>query len=296
MPLHLSMQRNEKVIGNITFCRRRNHWYIRYFAVSAMFQSTAKHKSRDSKSGLLKTELNTFFQNAFDGEYSEEKVESFYAYIDPKNEKSLWMSETFGFETVGELATQTFSRVRPKATRRVECITDWSALSALVEEHFADYHYYFTAQTEKPPYYVLRDDSDEILAMAKTSLAKWEIKRLPGKFGEILTKLIPFIPGLRKIVQPKNHTFIVPEAVFVKDNDPNLLTELFEGILAKENQHLIIWWVDKKDELYSSVQSRLKWGLLHKIVGVSGVNVVCRQNRKSEVAKSPIYTVGIDFI
>jgi len=295
MSLHLSMERNEKVLGNVTFCRRNGDWYVRYFAFSASSQSMGKLKSK-SKSNFLKSELNTFFEACLTEGYDGREVKSFYAYIDPKNEKSLWMSETFGFKTIAEVATQTFSRVRPKSSPRLERLTDWTAVQELVEKQFGGYQYYFETQTKKPPFYVLRDDDGEILAMAKTSLAKWEIKRLPGKFGGVLTKMIPFILGLRKIIRPKNHTFIVPEAVFVKDNDPNHLTELFEGILATENQHLIIWWVDKKDELYSSVHSRLKWGLLHKIVGVSGVNVVCRRNSKSGEEGVPVYTTGIDFI
>ena len=233
MPLHLSMERNEKVLGNVTFCRRNRDWYVRYFAFSESSQSTGKHKSK-SKTNVLKSELNNFFEACLTEGYDGREVKSFYAYIDPKNEKSLWMSETFGFKTIAEVATQTFSRVRPKSSSRLERLTDWTQVQELVEEKFGGYQYYFEAQTKKPPFYVLRDDNGEILAMAKTSLAKWEIKRLPGKFGGVLTKMIPFIPGLRKIIRPKNHTFIVPEAVFVKKNDTSILTELFEGILAKE--------------------------------------------------------------
>ena len=43
-PLFLSVERNDKVLGNITFCQRDNFWYIRYFAFSTYTQSGIKKK------------------------------------------------------------------------------------------------------------------------------------------------------------------------------------------------------------------------------------------------------------
>jgi len=298
-PLFLSMERNERVLGNITFCRRSAHWYIRYFATSPSIQSTGKVKSKGNKTSLLKRELSNFFQEVLSGESAYGQVESFYAYIDPRNEKSLWMSENFGFETVGKIATQTYSRVNPKSRPRVEKADDWNLVKGLVENQFKAYNYFFLAQTEKPPFYIIRDKQGEIIACAKTSVATWEIKRLPGKWGGVLTKLIPFIPRLNKLIRPKKHTFIVPEAVIVKNNDPKLVNELFEGILDKENRNLLIWWVDQNDGLYTSVRSQMKWGLLHKLVGVNSAHVVRKQNATavpSYNSEQPFYTSGFDFI
>ena len=58
-PLFLSMERHTKVLGNVTFCRREKNWYIRYFAFDGAMQAQGKKKS--SSNGLLKRELNAFF-------------------------------------------------------------------------------------------------------------------------------------------------------------------------------------------------------------------------------------------
>jgi hypothetical protein len=292
-PLFLSMERNNNVISNVTFCRRANHWYVRYFAFSLKFQSTGVKKSKGTS--LLKKELGDYFQSSLDGENERGNVDSFYAYIDPKNEKSLWMSQTFGFETVGEIATQTFSRVNPEASLRVHKSEDWSEVKELVESRFKNYHYFFSEQTSKPPFYLIKDENGEIIAFAKGSISTWEIKRLPGKAGGLLTKIIPFIPGFNRLIRPKRNVCVVPEAVIVKDNNPELLAELFQGILKLENKNLILWWTDVNDNLYSKVKDEVKWGLLHKVIGVSKANIVQRSNTKS-TSKQPFYTSGFDFI
>ena len=296
-PVHLSMERHGNVLGNVSFCRRGKNWYVRYFAVSPKLQSSGQQKSNANKSNLLKAELSKFFSDTLEDGHEGEEVDSFYAYIDPKNEKSLWIGELFGLETVGYLATQTFSRVSPKKSTRVEMIEDWSQVKLLVEEHFGNYQYFISHHTSKPPFYVIKNENDEIIAFTKTTIANWEIKRLPGKYGKTLTKLIPWIPGIRKIIRPKKHTFMVPEAVMVMDNNPKLLSELFEGILNMNKLNLMLWWVDENEELFQNTQGRIKWGVLNKIIGVTKVNVVINAKKGIEFnSKKPFYTTGVDFI
>lgn len=294
-PLHLSLERNEKILGNITFCRREEDWYIRYFAFDQGIQSGGVKKSR-GKSGFLKKELDAFFNQMLHGD-SLGKVDSFYAYIDPKNEKSLWMSENFGFEAKASIATQTFSRTKLKPKTSVTKALYWTEVAPIFRENFGDHNYYFEAQLAKGPFYGIKNASGEIIALAKTTNATWKIERLPGKLGGFLTKIIPYIPSLRKIVRPNNHQFVVPEAVFIKNNHPELLQELFEGILYHEKRNLILWWVDETNSLYTAVSEKLKWGLLHKIIGVHQVSLVIRNSEENEYDNSkPVYTSGFDFV
>ncbi|PHR20332.1 MAG: hypothetical protein COA38_19580 [Fluviicola sp.] len=288
-PLFLSMERHTKVLGNITFCQREKNWYIRYFAFDSSMQSLGTKKSKSE--GLLKKELNGFF----DEQLKSGEVESFYAYIDPRNVKSLWMSENFGFETIGEIATQTYSSVRKPKSGRVIVDSNPKEIPAEVQAHFQSQRFFFNEQLIKGKHFSIRDNNGDLIAFAKTTSAHWEIKRLPGKFGGTLVKVLPYIPLLNRLIKPKNHSFLVPEAVFIKNNDPQLLTELFDGILAHMNERVIIWWVDEQDELYTSIQSKINWGLLNKIIGVNQVNLVERSLTK-RTTENTNYTSGFDFI
>lgn len=288
-PLFLSMERHTKVISNITFCQREKNWYIRYFAFDSTMQSLGTKKSKSE--GLLKKELNSFF----DEQLKSGEVESFYAYIDPRNVKSLWMSENFGFETIGEIATQTYSSVKKPKSGRVVVDCNPKEIPAEVQTHFQSQRFFFNEQLKKGKHFSIRDKNGDLIAFAKTTSAHWEIKRLPGKFGGTLVKLLPYIPFLNRLIKPKNHSFLVPEAVFIKNNDPQLLTELFDGILAQMNERVIIWWVDEQDELYTSIQSKINWGLLNRIIGVNQVNLVERSLTK-QTTDDTNYTSGFDFI
>lgn len=288
-PLFLSMERHTKVLGNITFCQREKNWYIRYFAFNSTMQAQGTKKS--SSNGLLKKELNNFF----DRQLNSGEVNSFYAYIDPRNVKSLWMSENFGFETIGEIATQTYSSVRKPKSGRVQLDSNPTEIPAQVQTHFQSQRFFFNDQLKKGNHFSIRDENGDLIAFAKTTSAHWEIKRLPGKFGGTFVKILPYIPFLNRLIKPKNHSFLVPEAVFIKDNNPQLLTELFDGILAQMNERVIIWWVDEQDELYTSTQSKINWGLLNKIIGVNQVNLVERSLTK-QTAENTNYTSGFDFI
>lgn len=275
-PLFLSMERNEKVIGNITFCRRERDWYIRYFAFHSLVQAGAKKKKEDKGNSFLKRELNQFFDDAFEGKIDGIKVQSMYAFIDPKNDRSKWMSQNFNFHVIGQLVTQTFSRIAPKVSPRFVKTTKWDEIEELVLNQYNAHAYFFDEHANKPPFYGLKDEHNEIIACAKVTTVHWEIIRLPGKFGKITTKIIPYIPFVNRLIKPKKHTFLVPEIVCVKNNDPLLLEELFTSILHEEKLNLMIWWLDINDPLYQNVQRKVNWGLLNRIIGVSPVDVVQR--------------------
>lgn len=296
-PLFLSMERNEKVLGNITFCQRGNAWYIRYFAFHSLVQAGTTKKKEDKGNSFLKRELNQFFSEVFEGKHSDLPVNSMYAYIDPRNDRSKWMSENFGFRVVSQLTTQSYSRLYPKKSKRLVKLNDWKLVEPIVQEKYGKNAYYFTAHAQKVPFYCLQDDSGEIIATCRVTSVNWEIIRLPGKFGAILTKVIPAIPFLNKLIQPKRHTFLVPEIVTAKSNDPKLIDELFSAILAEEKLNLMLWWIDQKDELYTSINHQVSWGLFHNLVGAHPVDVVERRNPNSNFeTKSPIFVTAFDMV
>ena len=296
-PLFLSLERTDKVMGNITFCQRDKFWYIRYFAFHSFAQAGNKKKNTDKGNSFLKRELNLFFDEVFEGKHSDEPVESMYAYIDPRNDRSKWMSENFGFKVIGQLATQSFSRFYPKLSPRVEISKDWDALKEIVEKQFGEHNYLFTTHAEKAPFYILKDGNGEIVAFTRVTKVNWEIVRLPGKFGGLLTNIIPFIPFLNKLIKPKNHIFLVPEIVFSKDNNPILLEELFSSILAQEKCNLMLWWIDEKDPLYISIKEKINWGFFNKLIGVNPVDVVERRNPNSKaISKGPVFVTAFDMV
>jgi hypothetical protein len=292
-PLFLTIERNEKVIANVTFCVRNQDWYVRYFAFNTGLQSSGKKKSNGSS--LIKNELNGFFQSTLLDGFEGEKVNSFYAYIDPNNEKSLWMSENFGFQYYRTIATQSFSRISPKVKRGVRMIDFNDDFKSKIRSEFESLPYYFENRNEK--IYGLYDNNGNLRAYARIDQVNWKIERLPGRLGGFLTKMIPFIPGVNRIIRPKNHQFIVVDNVWVEKHDVGVFSDLLEGILAIENKNLILWWVDSENKQYRQIKGRVKWGLLHNLIGVTNANLMrLTLSGRKDLNAAETYVAAEDFV
>ncbi|RYM33969.1 hypothetical protein ERX46_08360 [Brumimicrobium glaciale] len=295
-PLFLNLERNGKVLGNITFCRRPKNWYVRYFAFDLGMQATNKQpKSKATNSGL-KSRIGGFFESAF--ELEDDNPDLFYAYIDPRNERSLWMSQNFDFYTVAKIATQSFSRVKPKNIAEVAPTKVNDFIREKIEETYGKHPLFFTKHTfNDDPFYTLTING-EVVALAKTHSAEWKITRLPGRNGTLMRNIIPFVPGLRKVIRPNSHVFTVVDSIWCKEGKSDYLEKLFEGILFQEKTNTIIWWVDEKEPLYKSNKDKVNWGLLNKVNGVQDVDLVIRtpKGQPKTVFNSPTYITGFDFI
>jgi hypothetical protein len=259
-PLHLSLFRNDKIIGNITFSRREKNWYVRYFAFNSAFRGSGQNKNNRIGNSFLKKELRQFFQDQIDtGE-----VNSFYAYIDPMNDQSFLMAEELGFIKSNQVFTQTFSRIHPKQTTRISTIVEAQARS-LIRDNSGNLSYFYN-QNNIGTAYVLKDETGDIIAFATAKLISWKLIRLPGRFGSILLKTIPYIPGLNRIINPKKHEFIGIDNVWIKHNQPLITEEFFNGILVLEKQKMIIWWTDKMTE-------NTQWGIMHALLNKTPIDL-----------------------
>lgn len=295
-PIYYNLERNKRVLGNITICRRPKNWYVRYFAFNVGLQARTKQPRSKAKNTTLKNSIAEFFDGIL--QHPENEVECFYAYIDPQNERSLWMSQSFGFKTVAKIATQTFSRTNPKRQKAVASLKVNDFIKKKMEEQYEGNPFYYTKHTFNEADFYSLTKGGEVVAFAKVYKEAWEILRLPGKRGAFLKKAVPYIPFVNKIINPKDHVFSVVDSIWCKDNEAKYLEELFEGVLYEEKTRSLIWWVDQNQPLYQAVKRKIKWGLLHRINGVQEVDLVVKSNHEKykNVLTTPSYITGFDFI
>jgi hypothetical protein len=289
-PLCFSLRRNDHLLANITFCKRDFGLYLRYFAFDKRFQSKGKARQTIQKS-TLKQEIEEVFKNV--SKEHPGTMNMCYAFIDARNARSKWMSEQFGFQTKAKLATQTFSRRFPKKSMRISKEVLTQEHLSLIKSKYEQYTAYFDHYLHQGELHCLRSAEGTLLALAKFTNVTWEISRLPGKMGGFLVKALPFIPVLRKMIQPKKHQFLVPEAMCILENNAALLTEFLSGVLYMQERHTMLWWTDERDDLYGQVKNKVNWGILHQILGVSPVDVVVRGAFEP---KEPIYVAAFDMI
>lgn len=292
-PMFLSLERKGKALSNITFCRRRGDWYIRYFAFANFAQASKKGKEAQQSNGILKQSVARFFDQKL-----QEEAQCFYGYIDPNNAKSRWMSENFGFKHIATLITQSFSRRKPKLHKGFEILTNDAEIASCMTT-YSEHLFYTDYHAKRVKFAAIRDEHDQIIAFAKYQKAHWRIDALPGKWGKTLVQVLPYVPVLSGIFNPKNHRFLVPEAVQVKDNNPDLLIALLESILAHENYKLMLWWMDERESLWQDNKKRVRWGIFHRLLKNPPVNVYARFEKTDYQALAKeqlIYVSGMDLI
>ena len=109
----------------------------------------------------------------------------------------------------------------------------------------------------------------------------------------MFVKALPYLPILRKLVNVKHHQFLVPEAVCLLEESPTKLEAFLSGVLALEERHTMLWWNDERDPFYVKLKDQMNWGIMHRILGVSPVDVVIRGDFHPE---NPMYIAAFDMI
>jgi hypothetical protein len=200
--IFISLERHEKCVCNITFCNRSGHQYIRYFVFDQLFQ-TKNRGQKPSSNRNFKLKIANMFE-----EELKLRSESFYAYIEPKNDRSHWMRENFGFVKAGQIQTQTFSRLGAKKSLRVAELVEKEAQLSLLSKFKQEF--FFTSSTmSRMRYFELKNENGKILASCRAQLANWKIEQMGGAFGKLFTRLIPYLPFVNKLINPKDFSFVV---------------------------------------------------------------------------------------
>ncbi len=292
-PLSFSLERNNRLIANITFCERDTGYYLRYFAFSRAFQSRGNTKKSFKRNpSRLEKEISQIFQDLT----SKKPSHPLYAYIDYDNDRSRLFSERFGFENYSDIVSRTYSRINPKKNQNIIIINDWESIVGEIKAAYGSDEFYHEGHIKKGPYVVLNDDKGVMIACAKFSKVHWRIISLPGRYGSLLVKILPFIPFLNRLIKPKNHFFLVPDVVLSKNNSPKDIESLFDGALHLFGVNSLIWFIDPNKDIYKGQSKKINWGLLDKILGEKKVALATRNHKTRYSEKRPVFVSAFDLI
>ena len=292
-PISYSLVRNQQLIANITFCRRKVGYYLRYFAFSRTFQNkSAKKPKIKSKPSPFENKIEEVFEKL----KMLQPSLPMYAYIEYENDRSRLFSERFGFSPYTDIVSRTYSRFNPKKNPKAAFFDDWNALRAQVATEYSNNEFYHTFHIHKGPYVILKNNEGQITSFAKFTKVHWKIKRLPGRLGGLFVKVIPYIPVLNKLLRPDDHYFLVPDIVFTRKKSPKEVESLFDSALSLYNVSSLIWFVDPNQDLYRKTKNKMRWGVLDKIIGEKKVALVCRNKSSSYEANRPVFVSAFDII
>jgi len=310
-PHFIYLSKNNKALANVTICERPinvknktvDSFYIRYFAFKPNLQTkintSVKHKKRHS---FFENYLQQLFTTSnLNVEHAEHKASLFWAYIDPQNNRSLNMGERFGLKTIGYFKTYGFSRFYPKKSKNVNRIeaNEQAQVKQLLGKFYKEYAFYNDIHLFKnKDYFVLKKDG-KIIAGVQTHNVHWRIDAMPGVGGKIAVKTLPYIPFIRRIINPKNYQFLAVEGLFWLDGFEHQVVELLESVLAIQQKHSLLLWIDDADDKMINTIQSFKLGLIQKIKSDNSIEIVAKFNQfddqlKEEVLHSKKYISGFD--
>jgi len=303
------IERHQKVLGTVTICERpvsiKNQiihaLYCRYFAFDPLFQSGGnKKKSTRDGNSIFDKHWHKIFDtgNLSDDEYQIRST-FFWAYVDPQNFRSFNMQDRFGFEQIGTFNTIAFSRFFPKKNEhvfRLEKSEQKNVLSS-IQDFYADYSLVSDAHLFEHNNYFVYKEKGEIVAGIQANPTRFKIISLPGFTGKLLVKFLPFLPLMKKIINPKNHRFLATEGIFWKEDHQDKIEKLLSAVLAETNHNSLLIWEDNFSTRIKNLP--LKWGMLQRIKKNNEILIVAKFINMTDdvvlgIKTGPKYLSGFD--
>ena len=298
-PYLVFITEEEKIMATAVFCNPQvsvagkpfNYYYTRYFASSPVIRGR----------GVIKRLAIQVMSSIRKGEKAKT---IFVGFIERGNRSSYKISESAGYHNIGTIKTLGFSRFFPKKYTKIRQINaeaeKQEVLSLLKDQYrhhaLVQFDYLFMHDN----YYVIKENN-EIVAGCQFHKAHWVINKMPGFMGKIILHVVPRIPLLNQLFNPKKFMFLAFEGIYFKPGKEKQLHELFEGSLAQEKLKSALFWMGENCPWRQALSRYSKLGLINKFVKDSDVYIMASyQNMTVEeidaTENSPLYASGFDYI
>ena len=284
---YMYLRKGGKMLGSVGFVGRHTQtggvkhdsWMIRYFSIKAPLGTPPR--KRKAKADLKEenkrsTVLGRFIQpvmadpSQLRGTAEDPKAPAIvYALIEQKNLRSMNFSSQMGLETVGEVATFSFSRMQPKRSPRIEQLAeqDNETMLGLLNSYYKDYTLFFPSLLLKDNgYYVIRE-SGRIVAGMQVFPVKWRIVDFGSGFVNRIIRLLTRVPWMKRRINPVDLNLLAFDGIYCEKGHESDLYELMEGVLEQRSVYVALLMMDKASGLYSIFTGQKRLGILHALLG-----------------------------
>ena len=265
--------------------------YIRYFASSKEIRGKGIMKKFSIKVMELIRE-------------KEKEKTIYFACIEKANKSSYKVVESAGYSLLGKVKTIGFSRFFPKKNKNINQITSkeekveiLNLLEGIYENHALTQ---FDSLFINNNYFVIRENG-KIIAGCQYHRAHWVVNNMKGFTGKIVMNIVPLIPVLNKLFNPKKFEFLGFEGIYFKPGYEQQLYNLFEGLLAKEELKSSMFWLGNTCPIREKIITRGKLGMIHSFIKDSDVEIMAAyknvdENKIEKLKSKPIFASAFDYI
>ena len=292
----------ERLYGTICLSKREVYslgkkgtaYYLRYFT----FRENLRSSASERKTGRSKSKIRQEVRSLMNGEgLNANKELLFYAYIDAINKRSKRLIDEYGFQQVGVFNIISFSRLFPKKSIRMN-IADTSQEAMIIsalQTYYQDFQLVSFENLFRHGNYFFIRDKDKIVCGVQAFVDQWDIINMPGIGGKILMHIVPKLPLLRKLFNPK-FRFVMLDLAFCNEGYENLLSELFESALNYYKLNSGILCIDPGSKLYD-IAKRMDLGIMHTIQGEKQIDIVAKDSKHDRLGSGlPFAVSGFDVL
>lgn len=275
-------------VYNVSFSCKA--YYFRYLATKVNFRNRRIV-------GVMGRRLIDMLREA------EQDKSVYYAFVEASNHRSMNYLKRIGYRPTARMKTIGFSRFFPRRDVRMAKVVkqERPKIIELLKGQFSNFRLvHFNHILQDTDYFVLRE-GEEIIAGVQPHRASWVIKNIPGKIGPQVLRIMPYIPVLRKLLNPKNFQFLALEGCFYQMGREKDLLKLWESVLHHHGLKSALIWLDSSDPLCQYLGAKARLGLLNVFARQAETQLMTvPENLSVEDATSfnqgPYYTTGFDFV
>jgi hypothetical protein len=280
------LRKSGRMIGSVGFVGRHTEtagifhdsWMIRFFSIKAPMRSVPERRKRreDVKEENKRSSvLGRFIQPVYDdpsrlregGDPGRPAI--IFALIEQKNLRSMNFSVQMGMETVGEVSSFTFSRMRPRRSERIRTLkkNEQEEMLGLLRGFYGEYTLFFPDPLFMDDgYHVIREGAD-VVAGLQVYPVSWHVVDFGGGPSRLLAGLLVKIPWIRKRIDPDEIRLLAFDGIYCAEGREDALYELMEGVLERAGRYVGVLMMDKQSDLFRIFDRKKNLGILHRILG-----------------------------
>lgn len=316
---YISLWRGYSLAGVIGACRRECRLtgvsvpatFLRFLSFRPLYQTARSgasgnrsHRRSAPAESFRKQALNLFSKPHVLG-FEESEGEGrhlLYAFVEARNERTRTIIEEAGYEYIRSFLTVAFSRFSPVASASVSPASadDRPVIRRLLRDFYRGWSFYYDDTVfSRGTFYLLRENG-RIVAGVNAIPTEFIIKNVPGVWGWIMMKILPFAPWFRKLFRPESFRFVSLGWLFHIPGRADALNPLLESVCELSGYNTALTWADDRGPLYETLRREVDLGTVNRMLNAKPGLVYTRfigisEREKEAWYDAPVFISGFDF-
>lgn len=224
--------------------------------------------------------------------------------VEEFNKRSYQLVSASNLEKSSTIRTMVYSRFFPKRDARVQQMKnedDLIRIKQKLDEQYTDHALFHTDNIGREGNFYYIEEKGEIIAGLQCFKARWVIKKLPGWSGKVLIRILPYIPIVNQVFNPRKFEFLAIEGLIYKPDRIADLHRLISDVLSRFHRKTAMFWLDENAQIARDLVRHGRLGILQNMGAASKALIMIGYTHiddkvKQEFKEAPFYQSAYDFI